>query len=61
MLGRLFRRATTPTTAREAGRALGQIARDDAKARKRAMVDQIRADLRAKGRTDMEPIDWSTL
>ena len=55
-----FLRPRSTPTASDAGRLLAQAGKDDARARKRAMVDQLRADLRAKG-YDMPPIDWSAL
>lgn len=61
MLSRLFRRETpSPAPAAEAARALGQIGRDQQRALKRAMTDQLRADLRAKGHERMTPYDWGT-
>ena len=57
MLG-LFRRRSAPSPASEAARTLGQIARNNAEARRRAMTDQLRADLLAKGHAHMTPFDW---
>jgi hypothetical protein len=61
MLGRLFRREkSSPSPASEAARALGQIGRDQQRALKRSMTDQLRADLRAKGHERMTPYDWGS-
>ncbi|WP_313437212.1 hypothetical protein [Novosphingobium sp.] len=61
MLGRLFRRETSPPApAAEAARALGQVGRDQQRALKRAMTDQLRADLRAKGHESMTPWNWGS-
>ncbi|WP_395326911.1 hypothetical protein WBP06_09355 [Novosphingobium sp. BL-8H] len=58
---RLFRRAPAPAVAAEPenpGRALAQIKADKARERHRALHDQLRADLLAKGHARMTPYKW---
>lgn len=43
------------------GKALRQIGLNNERDRRRAVVDQMRADLRANGRTDMQPVNWPTI
>ncbi len=62
----IFRRLPEPTAPISAAASAmgkrGAAARLDAeRLRRRAMVDQIRADLFAQGRADMTPIDWDNL
>ena len=58
MLGRLFKRRKDASAA---ARTLGQVGRDRRRQLVRDMTDRLRADLRAKGREDMTPIDWNRL
>jgi len=57
---RLFRSkpAMTPS---EAARILAAARGGNDRARCRAMANQMRADMRAKGKTDLPDIDWDAL
>lgn len=44
-----------------AGKALREIGLANERARRRAVVDAMRASLRAKGHANMTPIDWASL
>jgi len=57
---RLFR-SKPAMTASDAARVLSAARGQNDRERRRAMANQIRADLRAKGRADMTPIDWAAL
>jgi hypothetical protein len=64
-LPRLFRRnAATITAAQTLGQRSAEVraakARQD-REKVRAMANQLRADMRAKGHSDLPEIDWSTL
>jgi hypothetical protein len=59
MLG-LFTKRKQPS-ASDAARILAAARGQSDRELRRSMANQIRADLRAKGREDMQPIDWSAL
>jgi hypothetical protein len=48
-------------TASDAARILAAARGQNYREMKRAMANQMRADMRAKGTADLPPIDWSAL
>lgn len=54
-------RSKPAMTASDAARVLAAARGQNERQRRRDLCDQLRAELYAKGRTDMTPIDWSAL
>ena len=54
-------RSKPAMTASDAARVLSAARGQNDRERRRAMANQMRADMRAKGKTDLPDIDWDSL